>query len=94
MLLVDLGDQSSDYGVFGCGGESGSGRTIPDDATPRSGAVATGDAQRPGAVTVEQMRQTLAPAAENTPEEIRVLEPLQIRRGYGEPAALRKAPQA
>lgn len=50
--------------------------------------------QRLGAVTVEQMRQTLAPAVENTPEEIRVLEPLQIRRGYGEPAALRKAPQA
>ncbi len=40
-------------------------------------------AERLGVVTVEQMTQTLAWAVENPPEEIRVLEPPQIRRGRG-----------
>ncbi len=43
-------------------------------------------AERLGVVTVEQMTQTLAWAVENPPEEIRVLEPPQIRRGRGEAA--------
>jgi nucleoside-diphosphate-sugar epimerase len=52
-------------------------------------------AQRLGLVTVEQMTQTLAWAVENPPEEIRILEPPQIRRGFGEPApAMREAASA
>ncbi len=42
-------------------------------------------AERLGLVTVEQMTQTLAWAVENPPEEIRILEPPQIRRGFAEP---------
>ena len=42
-------------------------------------------AERLGLVTVEQMTQTLAWAVENPPEEIRILEPPQIRRGSVEP---------
>jgi len=43
-------------------------------------------AERLGLVTVEQMTQTLAWAVENPPEEIRILEPPQIRGGLTEPA--------
>ncbi len=47
-------------------------------------------AERLGLVTVEQMTQTLAWAVENPPEEIRVLEPPQIRRGLVEPEMARR----
>jgi uncharacterized protein YbjT (DUF2867 family) len=47
-------------------------------------------AERLGLVTVEQMTQTLAWAVENPPEEIRVLEPPQIRRGLVEPEMVRR----
>ena len=46
-------------------------------------------AERLGLVTVEQMTQTLAWAVENPPEEIRILEPPQIRRGFAEPAMVK-----
>ena len=42
-------------------------------------------AERLGLVTVEQMTQTLAWAVENPPEQIRILEAPQIRRGFDEP---------
>lgn len=54
----------------------------------RGGAVAAGNARWPerlGLVTVEKMTQTLAWAVENPPEEIRILEPPQIRGGLTEP---------
>jgi nucleoside-diphosphate-sugar epimerase len=43
-------------------------------------------AERLGLVTVEQMTQALAWAVENPPEDIRILEPPQIRTGFGGPA--------
>jgi len=42
-------------------------------------------AKRLALVTLEQMVQTLAWAVENPAEEIRVLEPKHIRRGFGDP---------
>ncbi len=47
-------------------------------------------AERLGPVTVEQMTQALAWAVENPPEEIRVLEPPQIRKGAENPAMVRR----
>jgi len=44
-------------------------------------------AERLALVTLEQMTLTLAWAVENPAEEIRVLEPSHIRRGFGEPEA-------
>lgn len=46
---------------------------------------ATRDGPNGWVVTVEQMTQTLAWAVENPPEEIRILEPPQIRGGLTEP---------
>src|SRR5271169_4884991 len=43
-------------------------------------------AERLGLVTVGQMTQALAWAVENPPEGIRILEPPQIRKGFGGPA--------
>ena len=43
-------------------------------------------AERLGLVTVEQMTHALAWAVENLPDDIRILEPPQIRRGFGGPA--------
>jgi uncharacterized protein YbjT (DUF2867 family) len=52
-------------------------------------------AERLGLVTIEQMTQTLAWAVENPPKETRILEPPQIRRGWGQPELARhKAAQA
>lgn len=47
-------------------------------------------AERLGLVTVEQMTQTLGWAVENPPEEICILEPPQIRRGFAEPEMIRR----
>ncbi len=47
-------------------------------------------AERLGLVTVEQMTQTLAWAVENPPEEVRILEPPQIRTGFAERAMVRR----
>jgi uncharacterized protein YbjT (DUF2867 family) len=47
-------------------------------------------AERLGLVTVEQMTHTLASAVENPPEEVRVLEPPQIREGVAGPALAKR----
>ena len=47
-------------------------------------------AERLGLVTVEQMTQALAWAVENPPEDIRILEPPQIRSGFGGLAMIRR----
>ena len=58
---------------------------VPMYALARLVPATRDGAERLGLVTVEQMTQTLAWAVENPPEEIRVLEPPQIRRGFAEP---------
>jgi uncharacterized protein YbjT (DUF2867 family) len=52
-------------------------------------------AERLGLVTVDQMTQALAWAVENSPEEVQVLEPPHIKRGFGEtPRVQRQAASA
>lgn len=68
---------------------------VPLYALARLVPVTRDGAQRLGLVTVAQMTQTLAWAVENPPQEFRILEPPQIRRGFKEPAsAMRKAASA
>jgi uncharacterized protein YbjT (DUF2867 family) len=45
-------------------------------------------AERLGLVTLEQMTETLTWAVENPSHDIRILEPLHIKRGFGEPEVL------
>ncbi len=47
-------------------------------------------AERLGLVTVDQMTQALAWAVENPPEQIQMLEPPHIRRGFNEPAMVNR----
>ena len=47
-------------------------------------------AERLGLVTVDQMTQALAWAVENPPEQIQMLEPPHIRRGFMEPARVNR----
>ncbi|MGB8886938.1 MAG: hypothetical protein WCC87_09460 [Candidatus Korobacteraceae bacterium] len=42
-------------------------------------------AQRLALLTFEQMTRTLAWAVENPTEEVQVLQPTQIKRGFGKP---------
>jgi uncharacterized protein YbjT (DUF2867 family) len=58
---------------------------VPMYALARLVPATRDGAERLGLVTVEQMTQTLAWAVENPPEEVRILEPPQIRRGFAEP---------
>ena len=58
---------------------------VPMYAVARLLPATRDGAERLGLVTVEQMTQTLASAVENPPEEFRVLEPPQIRGGFGGP---------
>ena len=52
-------------------------------------------AERLALVTLEQMTRTLAWAVENPAEEVQILEPPQIKRGFGEPVmASRRAASA
>jgi len=62
---------------------------VPMYALARLVPATRDGAERLGLVTVEQMTQTLAWAAENPPEGIRILEPPQIRTGFGEPTMVR-----
>ncbi len=63
---------------------------VPMYALARLVPATRDGAERLGLVTVEQMTQTLAWAVENPPEEIRILEPPQIRRGFAEPEMIRR----
>lgn len=47
-------------------------------------------ANRLALVTLEQMTQTLAWAVANPPEELQILEPPQIKRGFGDPQMVRR----
>jgi nucleoside-diphosphate-sugar epimerase len=47
-------------------------------------------AERLALVTLEQMTRTLVWAVENPPEEIQVLEPKHIKRGFGDPIIARR----
>ena len=60
---------------------------VPMYAVARLLPATRDGAERLGLVTVEQMTQTLAWAVENPPEEVRVLDPPQIRRGFAVPRA-------
>ena len=62
---------------------------VPMYALARLVPATRDGAERLGLVTVEQMTQTLTCAVEHPPEEIRIFEPPQIRRGSGEPAMVR-----
>jgi uncharacterized protein YbjT (DUF2867 family) len=48
-------------------------------------------AERLALITLEQMVRTLAWAVENPADEVRVLEPRHIKRGFGDPVPLHKA---
>jgi len=58
---------------------------IPMYALARLYPPTRNGAERLALVTLEQMTRTLVWAVENPAEEIRVLEPRHIRRGFGEP---------
>ncbi len=57
---------------------------VPMYALARLVPATRDGAERLALVTVEQMTQALAWAVENPPEEIRILEPPQIRKGFAE----------
>ena len=58
---------------------------VPFYALARLVPATRAGSERLGLVTIEQMTQTLAWAVENPAQVVRVLEPPQIRRGFGEP---------
>ncbi len=67
---------------------------IPLYALARLIPATRGGAERLALVTLQQMVRTLTWAVENPAVEIRALEPRQIKRGFGEPAAIRMAASA
>jgi hypothetical protein len=58
---------------------------IPFYALARMFPPTRDGAERLALVTLEQMTRTLAWAVENPVEDVQVLEPPQIKRGFGEP---------
>lgn len=63
---------------------------IPFYALARLYSPTREGAARLALVTLQQMTRTLAWAVENPAEDVQVLEPPQIKRGFGEPMAVRR----